>query len=324
MKVKGIPCCLYPTTILFVDDDEDFLRVVCRKIGPLVRVFASPSKALEYLTQARFTAIEKNCFIDQDTFNFNERSFVMDITKIHTLMDDPQRFEEISIVVVDYQMPDMTGLEFCRRIKDHNVKIVMLTGEAGLELAIDAFNQGVIDKFIRKDTPNIDKELSQTLTEMQFKHFQDASHFFIDSLSNGDSPALPGFLQNAKLIDFFKRVLHENNIVEYYLLNYFGDFVMINQQGEQVYFILRDEVSLNRFIVDAKAKYMEEPDEEAEKILISIQKKEQIPFLYSLADEMDFNSWHKYMHPLTVELCDGAPYYYTLIKQDPYDRGLRV
>ncbi len=323
MKINGIPCCFYPTTVLFIDDDEDFLHVLKRNMSSPYQLFKSPFAAIDYLEKvARFTKLEEDSLLGQESFDANERNFVVDITKIHQRVYDSKRIEEVSVIVVDYQMPGMNGLEFCKRVKHYNVKIVMLTGEAGLELATDAFNHGIIDKFIRKNAADLYKELPKAIEEMQFKHFQEASYFLIDSLSNSSSSGFSNFLQSENFATFFRKLLQENNITEYYLLDSFGHFLMRNQQGESLYCMVQDEAMLNAFIRDAEIKYREEPDEEAKEVLSLIQKKEQMPFLYCLNDAMDFSSWHQYMQPLKSEVYNGVNYYYAIIKNDPYNRRI--
>ena len=58
---------------------------------------------------------------------------------------------KISIVISDIQMPGMTGIELLKHItsKYASIKVLMLTGYADLESAIDAVNFGA-DAFFRK------------------------------------------------------------------------------------------------------------------------------------------------------------------------------
>lgn len=60
--------------------------------------------------------------------------------------------EEISVLVSDYDMPEMTGGQLtghARRVRPETVRI-LLTGQRSLETAIDGINQGEIFRFLNK------------------------------------------------------------------------------------------------------------------------------------------------------------------------------
>src|SRR5439155_4579511 len=60
--------------------------------------------------------------------------------------------EEVHIVMSDQRMPEMTGVEFLRRIRgDHPDAIRLLfTGYADIKAVIDAINQGNVFRYITK------------------------------------------------------------------------------------------------------------------------------------------------------------------------------
>src|SRR5690242_3196868 len=63
---------------------------------------------------------------------------------------------EVSVLVSDYEMPEMTGAQLAghvRRVRPETVRI-LLTGKRTLETAIDGINQGEIFRFIGKPFEN--------------------------------------------------------------------------------------------------------------------------------------------------------------------------
>ncbi len=60
-----------------------------------------------------------------------------------------------ALVVSDFQMPGMNGIELLSRVKGLSPETVriLLTGQADLETAIDAVNEGNIFRFLRKPCP---------------------------------------------------------------------------------------------------------------------------------------------------------------------------
>jgi DNA-binding NtrC family response regulator len=60
---------------------------------------------------------------------------------------DTVRAEQIDIVITDYKMPDITGLEVLRQIGDINARIpvIIMTAYGTIETAVEAMKEGAID-----------------------------------------------------------------------------------------------------------------------------------------------------------------------------------
>lgn len=72
---------------------------------------------------------------------------------------------DISLIISDYKMPQMTGVEFLARAKEASPDTVriMLTGYADLEASIDAINKGEVYRFITK--PWKDEEIKVMVSQ---------------------------------------------------------------------------------------------------------------------------------------------------------------
>lgn len=70
---------------------------------------------------------------------------------------------EVSIVISDFQMPKMNGLDFLKKVKElyPHVLTMMLTGQGDLDVAVQAINDAGVYKFIQK--PWSDPDLILTL-----------------------------------------------------------------------------------------------------------------------------------------------------------------
>jgi two-component system, probable response regulator PhcQ len=71
--------------------------------------------------------------------------------------------QTVDMVISDHLMPNMTGLEFLKLVRDRypDMMRLMLTGHADMQTAIDAINQGAIYRFLTK--PWDDTDLKVTL-----------------------------------------------------------------------------------------------------------------------------------------------------------------
>lgn len=70
---------------------------------------------------------------------------------------------EVSLVISDYNMPRMNGLEFLKSIKTQypHILAIMLTGQAEIQIAVQAINEAGVYKFIQK--PWDDQDLKITI-----------------------------------------------------------------------------------------------------------------------------------------------------------------
>ena len=59
--------------------------------------------------------------------------------------------EDIDLIILDYNLGDMTGVEFLTRIKKNNIPTIMITGAGSENSAIEAMKLGAVD-YLTKDT----------------------------------------------------------------------------------------------------------------------------------------------------------------------------
>ena len=64
------------------------------------------------------------------------------------LLEDESSFD---IVITDYNMPGMDGLELCNKLLNNNISlpVILLTGAGSENLAVDALKAGVDDYLIK-------------------------------------------------------------------------------------------------------------------------------------------------------------------------------
>ena len=70
------------------------------------------------------------------------------------------------VLLVDFAMPAMTGLEVLANLPDWMGCRVMLTGQADEHLAVNAFNSGYIDQFVPKQSPDVGMQISNVVQRM--------------------------------------------------------------------------------------------------------------------------------------------------------------
>lgn len=317
MRTRPISLCYYPTTVMLLDDKKAFLEKLELSLinqCPTL-IYDSSEKALEFLK----SKYQSKVFIDQCSSAGEDAApdhvnQDINIRNIRKIIYFPERFSEISTLVIDYAMPKINGIEFSRQIKQihPHIKIILLTGEAGHSLAVEAFNAGIIDKFLRKDEQNIIDILTQSIHELQEKYFSELSEICINSVSRLKELYI---LNDPVFIQLFEKTCKENKIVEYYLLDNQGSFLFLDEKANASLLGIKSEDEIKGLI--AHAEFEDAPSDSVIEILKS---KKHIPFFYSDKDlESTPSQWEKYFHP-AKKLSGKNTYYYAYVNNlNAYD-----
>lgn len=229
----------YPTQVVLVDDDIHFLGNLSLQLDASLAylLFDSTRKALEYIKRHQGNNTDKNRFFCSKTpgkgngqADEKRQSLVIDPKAIWREMYSSHRFSRVSTVLVDYEMPQMNGLEFCRTIKDPHVKKVLFTGAGTESMAVEAFNAGIIDRFIRKHEYAVYELLNQTIKELQEAYMRD---FFV-AASNTVSLEVPDLLADTSVAQMLDVLRSDYGMVEYYFAHEAPEgFFFMNAQGER-------------------------------------------------------------------------------------------
>jgi CheY-like chemotaxis protein len=136
------------------------------------------------------------------------------------------RFDEVSVIICDYQMPSMKGTDFFAALGDIPQKRILLTGEADESVAVKAFNDGVIDKFLTKGRSGVARELfGGIIARFQRDYFKYQNSFASSIVTLSDSIfSHPGF-------DALVQTLYQKyGFIEHYYIN-FPDGALLVDEG---------------------------------------------------------------------------------------------
>ncbi|GAA4352065.1 response regulator [Variovorax defluvii] len=309
-----IPPFFFPTTVAFVDDSYDFLSNLSLQLHPTLayRLLQSTSEALMLLKSQKLQTEPLinglfSLYQGRDEADHDHQVIDISLGLIHRKVHDERRFDQIPVVVVDYDMPQMNGVEFCRQIQNPLIKKILLTGKADERIAVEAFNGGLIDRFIRKQDPNALEILDQAVLEMQAYHFEEMQSMLSDSLSVG----LHRFLRDRKLAARFKELCAQYNIVEYYLTCAPDGMLMLDATGASYLLVVQNESqvqSTHEIAYDQGAP---------EQLLTRLRSGEVIPYfpktqgIYSSI----YKDWRSCLHTATKIEGDDAWYSYVVIEE---------
>lgn len=229
----------HPTTACFIDDNESFITGLALVLPEYMSsiAFFDPVAALEYVNRSpEMPTLADRCFSATRSAP-HQRLFRLDTDLIEQEINVVERFDRVSVVIVDYSMPTLNGLQFCEQVNDPQIGKVLLTGVADEKMAVEAFNAGIIDRFISKSHPLASEHISEFSRDMQRAYFRAQTEQMRRTLKL----AGPVFLDDHSVTSWVRRLMLRKNFCEYYMVSDPPGLLMVKPSGElQQLIILSD------------------------------------------------------------------------------------
>lgn len=297
----------YPATIIVLDDDKGFLNTACFALDEQIayRLFDNPERALHFLKHEYKpnSIVSKILTTNHDTnVHLSSRHGVnLDLTGIHKEVFNPNRFREIAVIIVDYNMPKMDGLKFCEQLKGTKIKIILVTGATDERIAVKAFNDGIIHKFILKNDPNFTEVLNKSIFELQRTYFEDISEGIIKPLIIDRGCVL----SRTSFSEFFYDLCKQHHFAEYYLYDSAGSYMLLDYNGNVSWLVVKSAADLDDYYDLAR-------DSKASATVLEYLKEgKMLPFF---PQSQDFEkakgiNWENYLYPAKRLKADQAFFY---------------
>jgi CheY-like chemotaxis protein len=158
-----------PGTVVFLDDDPDYLEMLALVLPRHwhLKLFLRPADCIAYLLQ-------EPPFWEADAWN--QQQLIEHWREGKPLIPQilgywskyTERYMLSRVCVVDFSMTGMDGLQALAELGDWPGARVLLTGQADEQVAVRAFNRGLIDQFIPKQTPDISRRLIEAVERLLF------------------------------------------------------------------------------------------------------------------------------------------------------------
>lgn len=289
MSTDKLCCFYYPTTVVILDDNQAFLENIIPNLNKnsAYELFDSPYKSLQFLEKKKPDLPTFEDFLGLTENFLTGTPIYVNLHKIHKKLYDSKRFEIPSVIIVDHEMPGMNGIEVCKNLKNYPIKKIMLTGVADDKVAVQAFNEGIIHKFILKDDKNVFVEIDRAVKELQQEYFIEISDYIIKNIKNTSD----SFLEDRAIHNFLLNFLTENKICEFYLTDNLGSFLLLTSTGDLTWFVLQSDREIDNF------KQIAIEHEASSEIIKSLNTREKILCLFSEEDyKLPVDKWSDYLH----------------------------
>lgn len=313
MKTQNsIPLYHFNPSLCFIDDDPYLLSALTMNFSNSYHCysFTSPIKALDFLQSYQSPLSNINFTGSHDHLDVHHADITtsyLNLKEISNLHKNPLRLNELTVLIVDQQMPEISGLELCQQIKHMPIKKLLLTADTNHHQAIDAFNANIIDMFINKGNEKLPKVLDAYVKQLNHKYFIDKTYSFLMHIESDKKK----ILSDPLFYDFLNTYHKENNICEYYLIDKSGSFLLLNNKQEISYIIVMTDEDIENFInlnQDSATPAVED-------LLIQMSNHQLLPF-FGIGKEcwqVDMQLWRSYFYP-AKQLVGRETYTYSIIK----------
>lgn len=271
----------HPSTTVFVDDQQAFLSVLKNRLPQdmLALFFENSQVALDKIVNmhASCSNLPHVHVIDEaeDVDLIDSKSLNLKLSEISRRAYEQMRFSEISVLVVDQMMPNLDGIKFCRKLIDCPIKKIMLTANKDRKIAVEAFNEGIIDYFLEKDSPDLINRLTTIISRLQKDYF----YLKMKSIFQGGLECAMPIVTNNVVIDFLSHKMNELQAKEFYLLDQHGSVVFIMPDGSQMTLAI-----LSEGMMDFYAEIAQEHGEAS--IAHVLSERQKLLFLSKESDHM--------------------------------------
>jgi CheY-like chemotaxis protein len=299
----------HPTLTVLVDDSDSFLKSLSFQLDPRLasKTFHDTSNALGWLLQKsrnnELDELELQVNFDTQNLAPDHCNVAIDIEGIYRISGRPQRFLTPSVLVVDYSMPQMNGLEFCQAVKHLPCKKIMFTGAADEKIAVDAFNRGLIDRYIKKSEDGALDRLENEIQALQRAFFATQSDTFHDLLVLHHYH----FLGDPAIAALVRTLMQAHGFVEYYIFPSPTGILFFDALGKARLMIVETATGM-------RAQYEMARDSEAPpSLLAALEECRVIPFFGGADSDGMYSktygdNWHRYCQ--APQICQGKETYF--------------
>jgi len=180
-----------PGTVVFLDDDPDYLEMLALVLPRQwhLKLFLRPTDCIAHLLQ-------EPPFWEADAWNQQQliglwregKPLIPQILAYWSRYTE--RYALSRVCVVDFSMPGMDGLQVLSELGDWPGARVLLTGQADEQVAVRAFNRGLIDQFIPKQTQDISRRLIEAVEHLLFTSHSRHAQIWRSTLTQEQSALL--------------------------------------------------------------------------------------------------------------------------------------
>ena len=263
-----------PGGVVFLDDDPDYLQMLAEVMpaGWYMRLLMSPLACIDLLL-AETALQESDAWQQQDIVNdWRDGAPLIAGILDYWQRDGSARFELTQVCVVDYAMPAMSGLQVVGELQAWPGARVLLTGRVEEQLAISAFNRGLIERFVPKQTSDLRIRLTDAITALLNRPLERHQQIWRATLSRQQHE----WLGDPALAEQLQKLAERERWIEHVVIGAPFGVLALDGHGRVSWLQLESEANLPELADMAQSEGWDEPsvqDIRAGRTLVDLEVK---------------------------------------------------
>jgi CheY-like chemotaxis protein len=194
-----------PSALVFLDDETPYLEMLAMVL-PGDWCIRFHTRKDDFLAQAQAQTLlwEEDIALHQEIFNKWYQGEPLPALILEYWRNEGQRYDLPNTAVVDYAMPAATGLDVLKDCALWPKHRVLLTGKADEHIAVAAFNDGLIDRFVTKQRPELVQHLISVLRQLQQAPLDTHESIWRNALRRSQQQALQDRVVQQSLNEWLK------------------------------------------------------------------------------------------------------------------------
>jgi len=310
-----LPVYSHPTLTVLVDDSDSFLRSLSFQLDPMLasQTFHDTTTALQWLRrEPQSGCVPLHVNFDMHNLPADQCNVALDLDRIYRIGQQRERFETPSVLVVDYSMPQMNGLQFCEAVAHLPCKKILFTGAADEKIAVSAFNRGLIDRYIKKSDDHALDLLEIEIVSLQRDYFDAQSETLRELVLLHNYH----FLGDPALARLVRELSASMGFVEHYIFPNPTGILFLDKFGKASLMMIETEQGMY-------AQYEIARDSDAPPSLLdALLERRVLPFFSDPDGDGMYSrrvgdNWHRYC--AAPRVCQGREtYYWALFDLPPH------
>ena len=310
-----LPIYQHPVLVVLIDDNQSYLDSITFQLNSRLpcKTFTDTKVAIDWIKSSHQhyladAAHPIHVGYDDETSCLERRNAAINLNEIYCAVLNKQRFDIPAVLVVDYAMPQMNGVQLCEALQNIPCKKILLTGQADERVAVDAFNNKLIDQFIKKNDPTAINRLELAINSLKKVFFTEQTSTLKDLLTRHTYK----FLADAAIASLVEQLYQDYGFIEHYLFPNPSGILFIDFNGIAKLMVVETEASLMAHY--EMAQHQNAPRE----LLASLKSHQLIPFFSDsdgVYDSSMHDTWMSYCQP--SQLCTGSQNYYWSVFEFP-------
>ncbi|MFQ3307770.1 MAG: FixJ family two-component response regulator [Candidatus Midichloriaceae bacterium] len=311
MKSNFLPLFKFPTSIALIDDDALFVKSSAEYLLTLsdkfkINIYTSAEPVLSKLKN--YDNLVDYIKPIMPNYRENDAKFTLEFD-LKQIFNNIDYSDIITVIVVDYDMPSMDGITFLEKIKDLKIYKILLTGVADESKAIEAFNRGIINCYLKKDEKKLFSNLYNKIIEGQDAVFSDATNALAYTICQTELNTL---LENEGYKEIVNHYIEKHNIIYYKVLDETGSYYMRSRKKEYILYIIPEKKN-NALVECIRDSIVDKNLNKGslKKLLVKLKNNEVIVFdklIYS--EELDMMEIEHFCKKSKLYKANDKIYYY--------------